>query len=245
MRKTLTLLAVAILAGCGSGNPQLSGFDADQLVTYGLERMEAEKWDDAARAFETFIFQFPTHPRYQEVRFRLGEVYFERDDYLSAASEFARLADDFPGGELADDSRYKVCQAYSEVSPDPQLDQEYTRTAIVHCESLIGYYPDSEFAQPARALITTLTNKLAQKMFLTGRNYLRQGYHDSAIIYFDDVLQQYPATAAAPRALAGLFEAYTEIGYSEDAAAAKERLLRDYPDSEEARRLGGAGPGSP
>lgn len=245
MRKRLTLLAVAVVAGCGSGNPQLSGFDAEQLLTYGMERMEAEKWDDAARAFETFIFQYPTHPRYQEVRFRLGEVYYEREDYLSAASEFARLADDFPAGELADDARFRVCRAYAEVSPDPQLDQEYTRTAIVHCESLLGYYPDSEFATEARELIASLTNKLAEKVWLTGRNYLRQSFYDSAIIYFEDVLEQYPATPAAPKALAGLYQAYTEIGYAEDAEAAKERLLRDYPESEEARRLGGAVTDSP
>jgi outer membrane protein assembly factor BamD len=240
MRNILTLLAVAVLAGCGSGNPQLSGFDGDQLLAYGIERMEAEKWDDAARAFETFIFQYPTHPQYQEVRFRLGEVYYEREDYLSAASEFARLADDFPAGDLADDARYRVCRAYSEVSPGPQLDQEYTRTAITHCESLLGYYPNSEFATEARELIARLRNKLAEKVFMTGRNYLRQGYYDSAIIYFDDVVDQFPGTGAAPKALAALFEAYTEIGYTEDATAAKERLLRDYPESEEARRLGGA-----
>ena len=243
MRTIVTLLAAMVIAGCGSRGPLLSDFDADQLLAHAAERTEARKWDDAARALETFIFQFPTHPRYQEARFLLGDVYYHRRDYLSAASEFGRLADDFPTGELADDSRFRVCQSFYEVSPKPQLDQEYTMTAIMHCESLIGYYPDSEFAPQARALVSDLTDKLSEKLYLTGSNYLRQGVTDAAIIYFNDVLERYPASSGAPKALYGLYEAYTSIGYVEDADVAKERLLREFPESEEARRLGGSSAG--
>jgi outer membrane protein assembly factor BamD len=245
MRTIVTVLAVAAFTGCGSRGPQFSQFDADQLLAYGLDRIEAEEWNDASRALETFIFQYPTHPRYQEVRFKLGDVYAARGEHLSAASEYARLADDFPASELADDARFRVCQEYAEVAPKPQLDQEYTRTAIVHCESLLGFYPDSEFASPARDLLIQLNNKLAEKLYLTGRNYQRQRLYDSAIIYYNDVLATYPASASAPRALLGLYEAYTAIGYSEDADAARGRLLRDFPDSDEARRVGGGPADSP
>lgn len=240
MKKTVLSLALAAVAACGARGPQLSQFDADQLLAYATERIEAEKWNDASRALETFIFQYPTHPRYQESRYRLAQVYYDRGDYLSAASEFARLADDYPNGELADDARFGVCESYARVSPKPQLDQEYTRTAIVHCESLLGFYPNSDYAPRARELITELRNKLAEKLFLTGRTYLRLKAYDSSIIYFNDVLEQYPASAAAPKALYGLYEAYTGIGYSADADATKERLLREFPDSDEARRLGGS-----
>ena len=40
--------------------------------------------------------------------------------------------------ELADDARFMACRSYEELSPDPQLDQEYTRAAIDHCCSLNG-----------------------------------------------------------------------------------------------------------
>lgn len=245
MRKIALLVALTALAGCSSHGPQLSQFDADQLLNYATERIESEDWKDASRALETFVFQYPTHPRYQEARYRLGQVYFDREDYLSAASEFARLADDYPNGDFADDARFGVCAAYARVSPEPRLDQEYTRTAITHCESLLGFYPDSEYAPRAREMITELRNKLAEKTYLIGRDYLRLKAYDSAIIYFDDLLEQYPASASAPKALYGLYKAYEGIGYTEDANAARERLLREFPESEEARRLGGSGAGRP
>jgi len=232
-----------LAAGCGPHGPALSEFDADQLLSYAIDRMQAEKWTDATRALETFIFQYPTHPRYQEARFHLGEAYEGKGEHLTAGSEFARLADDYPNGEYADDARFRVCESYAEVSPDPQLDQEYTRTAIVHCESLIGNYPDSEYVPRAQALVVDMRNKLAEKLYLTGRNYVRLKVYDSAIIYFNDVLDTYPTTVVAPKALYGLYQTYEKIGYVEDASAAKERLLRDYPDSQEARRMGGGSPG--
>jgi outer membrane protein assembly factor BamD len=225
MKRMIGLLLL-LVAACASSGPRFAAMTADDLLQYGLARAEAHKWDEASRALEQFVFQFPTHARYQEARFRLGDVYFGKREYLTAASEYARLADDFPEGPLADDARFKVCDSYAHMSPRAPLDQEYTRTAIDHCQSLLAYYPESEFAATARTMVGELQNKLAEKIFLNGEFY-----------YYDDVLKSYPTSAAAPRALLRLYETYTRINYTEEAKAARERLLRDFPDSEEARRV--------
>ena len=128
-------------------------------------------------------------------------------------------------------------ESYTRLAPRPELDQEYTRTAIQHCQSLIALYPQSEFNDRARAALTTLDNKLAEKLFLQGDYYFKRNAFDSAIQSLEDVLQAYPTSSAAPRALLRLYQSYVKIGYTEEATQAKERLLRDFPDSEEARRV--------
>jgi outer membrane protein assembly factor BamD len=236
-------LALCLLAlGCSSNSTRLQTFTADDLLLYAEERAAAGKWNDAARAYEQFVFQFPTHARYQETRFRLGDVYFNKKEYLTAAAEYARLADDFPSGELADDARWRVCESYTRLAPRPELDQEYTRTAIQHCQSLIALYPQSEFVDRARAALSSLDNKLAEKLFQQGDYYFKRNAFDSAIQSFEEVLQTYPTTTAAPKALLRLYEAYVKIGYTEEATQAKERLLRDFPESPEARRVKDAEP---
>ena len=60
-----------------------------------------------------------------------------RMEYITAANEFSRLATDFPAGPWADDARFRVCESYYELSPHPQLDQEYTRGALDHCQSIL------------------------------------------------------------------------------------------------------------
>ena len=130
-----------------------------------------------------------------------------------------------------------VCDSYREVSPKPQLDQEYTRAALEHCESLIAYYPDSEFVERAQEIITEMRDKLAMKLFYVGEYYYKRRAWDSAILSFNDVLERYPQTAAAPRALLHLFRTYQELGYEQEARDTRERLLREFPDSEQAREV--------
>src|SRR5690606_39662795 len=86
----------------------------------------------------------------------------------------------YPAGPWADDARFKVCEAYAELSPHPQLDQEYTKAAIEHCQSLITYYPDSEFVPRAQEILDRMIGKLAEKQYLAGEFYRKRGAIDSA-----------------------------------------------------------------
>ena len=61
---------------------------------------------------------------------------------------------------------------------------------------------------------------------------------DGALIYFEDVAEEYPGTLWAPRGLKRLVDIYTTLEYQEELEEARQRLLRDYPDSPEARAVG-------
>ncbi|HLU26659.1 MAG TPA: outer membrane protein assembly factor BamD [Longimicrobiales bacterium] len=231
----LAILAGVLAAGCASRGPTVDRLGPDELFERGMASFEAKRWTDAIRAFDRLILESPSHPRIQEARFRLAEAYFMRKEYLTAASEFVRLATDYPSGPWADDARFKVCEAYRQLSPKVQLDQEYTRAAIDHCQSLITYYPESEYVPRAQELIRELTEKLADKVYSGGEFYEKRRAYDSAILYFEDVVKEFPRTAAAPKALLRLVHIYQQLGYAEEAQAARERLLREYPDTAEAK----------
>jgi len=224
-----------LAAACASARPAYDTMTPEELLALAEAEIAEEDWDDAVNALDRYIFQFPTHGQYQQARFRLGEVYFMRKEYITAANEFSRLATDYPSGPLADDARFKVCESYYRLSPRPQLDQQYTQAAIDHCESLLAYYPDTEHAERAREMIRELRDKLAEKLYLAGEHYYRRRAYDSAIQYFDDLLEQFPTSSAAPKTLLRLYQTYTSLGYAEEAQSTRERLLRDFPDSEQAR----------
>lgn len=239
--RTAALAAVLVMiSGCASSNAaRLAQLDADQLFKEGESALRAREWDEAIEAFERFTLTFPTHPRNQEGRYQLGTAYMGKEEYITAANEFSRLADDYPAGPWADDARFKVCEAYGELSPHPQLDQEYTQGAIEHCQSLITYYPESEYVARAQAILDDMLGKLAEKQYQAGEFYRKRGAIDSAILYYERTLEQYPNSPAVPKALLRLYEAYNEIGYTQEAQAARDRLLREFPDSEQAREVSG------
>ncbi len=235
-----TTLLVAFLgmgAGCASNQINYAQLGPDQLFERAIALLHEGEWTDAATAFEQFVIQHPTHPRVQEARFRLGEAYYGKKEFITAANEFSRLANDYPAGPFADDARFKVCESYYRLSPKLQLDQQYTRAAYEHCESLIAYFPTSEFAARAREIMTEMRNKLAGKDFHTGEHYFKRNAFDSAIIYYESTVRDYADTVYAPRALARLVETYRILGYEEEQQQARDRLLREFPDSPEARAL--------
>jgi outer membrane protein assembly factor BamD len=226
-----------LVAACAARPQTLSQLPPDQLIERAHAMLRERKWTEAIAAFEQFVIQYPTHPRTQEARYRLGEAYYGKKEYITAGNEFSRLANDYPAGAYADDARFKVCESYFRLSPKTQLDQQYTKSAFDHCQSLIAYFPTSEFVERARELMVELRNKLADKEFMTGEFYFRRGAYDSAIIYYEGTARDYAESAQAPRALARLIEIYKALGYQEEEAATRQRLLKDYPNSAEARAL--------
>src|SRR5687768_9882801 len=92
---TKVLLLALAGASCG-GRAGIETLGPDQLYTQGESAFGRRKWSDAILAFSSFSLRFPTHARVQEARYRLGEAYFAKKEYITAAGEFDRLANDFP-----------------------------------------------------------------------------------------------------------------------------------------------------
>lgn len=235
-------LAVAlVMSGCASTGPRT--FESgDALFAAAMQQVEDEDWAEAILLLERLKLEYPTHARIQEARFQLGKSFFAREEYLTAANEHLRLATDYPTGPYADDARFGVCEAYRELSPIVQRDQQYTQGAIEHCQALISFYPTSEFTPRAQQIVEEMTNKLGEKLFIAGEFYRQRQAFDSAIIYYERVLTEYPRTPIAPESLVQLMAVYERLGYTDEARGARERLLRDYPETPQARALAAATP---
>ncbi|NIR42506.1 MAG: outer membrane protein assembly factor BamD [Gemmatimonadetes bacterium] len=234
----LALLPVALaatLAGCPKELPQDAS--PEQLYAMGREAHDRGDWQRAIDALQRFLFQDPGNQNADSAQFLIADSYFNQDQYLTAANEFLRLAQNRPAGPLADDSRYRACLAYAELSPRPELDQEYTQEAIDECRSVSLLYPGSPFADEADSLVTELTDKLARKVYLNAEYYFKRRAYDSAIVYLEHLLGTYRGAGIEPAALAMLYDAYTRLGYTQEAEETRQRLLREYPNTPEARRL--------
>ncbi len=230
----MTILAAVVLlapvTACATAS-DIRKLDANDLWTQGNERLASRKWVDAARIFERFTLEFPTDSRYQEARYNLAQSRFGAKEYITAATEFSRLSSDYPAGPFADDAQYKVCESYQRLSPAIELDQQYTQSAIDQCQVLLSYFPASEFVPKATAIVAELTDKLAHKLYWTGDYYIRRKAHDSAIMYYELVVKNYPTSQYAPRALDRMIDTYKLLGYEAEEIATRARLLKDYPQS--------------
>lgn len=237
LRRTALGALVLLAAACGGRQDPISELGTEELWNAGVTAYNAEDWDDAIRYFDRYVLVGGSDPRVIQARYYVGQAYFEKRQYVTAAAELSRLAADLGRTDLADDARFMACRAYNELSPDPQLDQEYTRAALDHCGALLDYFPDSEYAEQAADIVRGMRGKLAEKSFEAGRWYHRRRAYDSALIYYEDVVANYPETTWAPKALLRQYEIYGVLEYDEEREEVRRRLVEDYPDSREASQV--------
>lgn len=234
---TVLLLAPTV-AACGAHGPP-EGMASTDLYDWARERFEEGDYGSARLGFDDFLLREPLHPRTDSAQYLLGESNFLSERYLEAAEAFERLAINRPGSDLADDAQFGVCRSYWELSPDLALDQEYTRQAQDACERLLQYYSPSPLEEEARELRRKTRSKLAAKKYRVGKWYFDREAYESANIYLEEVLQEYPEAPVVPDVLVTLFRSYREMGFDREARDVRQRLLDDYGDSPQAREIRG------
>jgi len=233
---------LALVGGCASAS-LFEGLGPDDLFETGAREFEEEEWDRSVQAFERLIFTEPTFERLVEARMYLARAYYNKGEFITSVSEFTRIVDRHPGHELASQASLGICQSWVAQSPLVQRDQTVTGQAWSACQNTMIDFRGTTVATEAETLRDQMEDKLAEKIFSNGDFYFRRKMYHSGIIYFSDVLNQYPGNQWAAQALLRLHRSYLALEWDTEAEEAKGRLLREFPDSEAAREIGADGGG--
>jgi outer membrane protein assembly factor BamD len=206
-----------------------------------MREYERKHWENAITAFDRLTIDLPARdtllPR---AYFYLGKAHVRNGDNLLAAQSFSRLPEAFPDDTLADDAIMEAAKAYGRLWKRPSLDPQYGQLALSTYRTLLGMYPNSPLREQATQAIARLENMLATKDFEAGMFYLRRKAFDSAIIYFRDVIRNYPTSSRTKEAYLRLVQAYRAIHYRDDAAEACDAVRRSFPTDAAVRRMCGA-----
>lgn len=232
-------VAGAVASGACGGKSAPEQIAPETRFERAASAFEREDWGEAAEAYQEFLLNAPLHPLADSAQYMIGQARYRDEKYLQAAEAFERLALNRPGSPLADDAQLGVCRSYWQLSPDLPLDQAYSRHARDACDRLIQYYTPSPLEAEARELLRQARNKIAAKYLRTARWYYDRGAYESANIYLEDILEEYPEAPVVPEVLAALFESYRELGFDREAREVRRRLLEEYGDTEAARRVRG------
>jgi outer membrane protein assembly factor BamD len=236
VRAVTAFLLGVLLGGCASA-PPYQGMSADQLFELGSQRFEEEDWGKAVEVFERLLFADPSYSRIVEARMYLARAYYNKGEYITSVSEFVRILDRHPGHRLAPEASLGICKSYAAQSPHVQRDQASTIHAWNSCENTATDFRDHPVADEARAIRDEMEAKLAEKVFLAGDFYFRRKFYHSGIIFFNDLLAQYPRSEWASQALLRLFQSYAAMDWDTEAEEVRARLLREFPDSDAAREV--------
>lgn len=228
MRKLLLITFAAFaLISCRSQDLIRPGDTLEVAFEKAKSQFDQKKWSSAASAFETVVSIGRGTDIGQEAQFYLAESYYNNRRYLLAASEYERYASFYPRSDRREEVDFKAALCFYNMSPRYKLDQTYTRQAVEKFRLFNSRHPNSELVAESSVYIDELRNKLAKKKYEAARFYMRTNRFKAATVYHDLVIDRYPESDWAEKALVDQIEAY--ILYADNSIQA--RQLERYQEA--------------
>ena len=100
-----------------------------------------------------------------------------------------------------DDAKYQIAICAASATSGPEYNEEDTDKAISEFKDFVRRYPDSDMEKEARSFIGKLENQKAENQFNIALFYEKRGNADSAAIYYSEILDQYPQSDWAVKAM--------------------------------------------
>jgi soluble lytic murein transglycosylase len=212
LEKTYTQMADYILLRRGEALSRIGEQRAAQEAWQQLLQQYPESHASAEalyalRRHDELLRKFPAHPRSRDVLVeRLRNVPDLQAALVQAATYFPEHAEIAP---LLD----RLVASGAQLSPS-----QWWSVAD-------GYYDYFEFSKAARAYSRATPNSFT--VYRTGRSFHRARQNERAITAYRRVVQQFPNSPEAPRALVRI----TQIATPEQALAAADQIIANYPDT--------------
>lgn len=210
------IAGILILEGCGS-TFDATGRTPREIFDHAVGAFNEGDLYEAQRLFDIIRLQYPASEIAPDAQFYLAEISFRRHEYVVASFNFSMVRRQYPTHPRAREALYKAALCYVELAPPYDRDQEYTRKAIAALQDFIREYPQDSLAREAERQIRRLRDQLAQRELTIAEQYRILRSPQSALIYYDAVLDDYGNTDAIEQAFVGKVEVLIELGRFDEA----------------------------
>lgn len=204
MFKKLGVLLVAILCmvSCNKRfESAMKSTDKDYILQIANEFYEEGKYANAIELFQKVNSAFSGTEQAADIAFKQADANFQDKNYRLAAHQFKTFYITNPTDPRAEDAAYRSAYAFYTDSPDYNLDQTSTHSAIKELQSFINMYPESSRVPEANGYINELREKLEKKSFEIAKIYYKTLKYKAAAIAFDNMMDDFPDTKLREEAM--------------------------------------------
>lgn len=170
-------------------------------MAFALKLFEKHDYLEARTHFRIITLNAPGSAFVDKAQFYLADCHFHIGEYIIAAAEYEKVLRLYPRSEYLDDAQYKIGFCYYKLSPKAALDQKYTHQAVEEFQKFLEDFPGSDLKEDAYNKLQELRSKLAKKAYSNAELYRNLSYYESAVVYYDEVLNHYYDTAYAEGSL--------------------------------------------
>jgi outer membrane protein assembly factor BamD len=191
---------------------------------------DEEEYLKAQGELQRLVYSYPGQPFIDTAQFYLAMAFYQDKSFPEAVGEFKRLLQAYPSSPFADDAQYYVGMSHYKESPGYAKDQNETYAAVDEFGIFLDRFPSSPFAEDVRTKLDVLYDKLAKKLLKSGQLYLKLNDYEPALIYFQQVRENYAETEWAIEARYYAGEAQLKLGRKSDALETFQSFVAEFPD---------------
>lgn len=176
------------------------GSNLDESWERAKNFMQRERYVRAQELLRDIMLNYSGSAVVDSAQFFLGLATFQLSDFLVAAEEFRRVAEQYPYSPLCGDAVFFEARSYYEQSPSYALDQTLTDKALRGFQRFLEDYPGHALTDSGYHYLGQCREKLARKAYAAAKLYYDLGEYASVLLYCDVVLENYYDTAQAASA---------------------------------------------
>ncbi|MCB0770221.1 MAG: outer membrane protein assembly factor BamD [Flavobacteriales bacterium] len=192
MRTLIAFLFFVVLAGCSDYNKALKSTDVNYKLEIAEKYIAKESYDRAIPLLEELIVVTRGSGMSERVNYLHATSTYGMQDYTLAAYYLANFVRTFPKSEYAEECAFLSGYCQYRNSPNYELDQTDTRSAISQMQLFLVRYPNTTLKDSCNTLIDRMRTKLEVKSFHAARQYYKMRNYQAAGVAFDNFNREWP-----------------------------------------------------
>jgi len=247
------LLAASTLAGCswfnvdfGSKDPTTK-WDADKLYAEARLELSSGSWQKARDLFQKLESRYPFGRHAQQALMEIAYTYYKEGETAQAIQTADRFIRQYPNHPNVDYVYYlKGLASFSEdlgflgrlLNQDiSERDAKAARESFDAFKDLVTRFPESRYADDARARMRFLVNTQAQGELNVAKFYYSRKAYLAAIQRAQTVVRDFQRTPAVEEALFLMARSYDELQLKDLQSDTERVLATNFPKSRYLQQL--------
>ena len=241
VKNTYLVILFLFLTNCSSYI--VSDDTSNNKIDFVKSLIENKKYSRAIDELNYILFNDPLSEFSALAQFYIAECYFYLNDFNQSIIEYNKyLTRNDTVEELVKKSQFMLCKCYFNISLEYNKDQSDTYIAIEKLQYFIEKKSMNEYSSDLEVMILDLRTKLAKKDFYTAKLYVKIEELDAALLYFDNIVNEYYDTKFVDDALTNIAIIYCleDIEKAKDYISKYKNNFLDSTSFEESNNLIGS-----
>ncbi|MDB5262219.1 MAG: outer membrane protein assembly factor BamD [Adhaeribacter sp.] len=189
-----SFVCLLLLSSCSDYNKILKSDNVDKKYEAALKYYEKKDYYRAGVLLEEVRPLLAGRIEAEKAAFLYAYTQYNERLYGTSAELFRSFFDTYGRSPDAQEALFMHSKSLYNDSPEFNLDQTSTQTAIVSIQEFLNRFPESKYKEEANKMYDELASKLERKAFESARLYSQMRYYQAAVTAFTTFQREYPSS---------------------------------------------------